>query len=441
MIFNCHHYSDEKKINLAAIEFTDYAMIWWDQLVTTRRRNYERPVQTWGELKGLMRKRFIPSHYYRQLYQNLQHLYQCTKSVEEYYTEMEVAMIRANVVEDAEATMARFLGGLNREIANVVELHHYVDLEDMLHMAIKVERQLKKKATSRFGTQTTSTWKGKWVPNEKRDGGFNKPRGDFSGGFNKPRAEPSGKGKEAAESSKPRPKPEGTATRTKDVKCFKCLGMGHYSSQCPNRRTLVIDKKSGEVHSTDSEVEFDDDEPEIEDTSDKEGAAYPLDNLSLVVKRVLSAQIIEDESDQQRENIFHTRCRVNGKGCSMIIDGGSCANIASTALVERLGLDCLRHPKPYKLQWLNDCGEIKVTKQVLLSFTIGPYTDDVLCDVIPMHTGHILLGRPWQFDRKVIHDEFKNKYSFQHKGKPITLYPLTPKQVHEDQVKLQLERD
>ena len=35
-------------------------------------------------------------------------------------------MIRANVVEDREATMARFLNGLNRDIANVVELQHYV---------------------------------------------------------------------------------------------------------------------------------------------------------------------------------------------------------------------------------------------------------------------------------------------------------------------------
>lgn len=34
--------------------------------------------------------------------------------------------------------MARFLNGLNRDIANVVELQHYAELEDMLHVAIKV---------------------------------------------------------------------------------------------------------------------------------------------------------------------------------------------------------------------------------------------------------------------------------------------------------------
>jgi len=51
-------------------------------------------------------------------------------------------MIRVNAVEDREATMDRFLNGLNRDIANVVELQHYVELEDMVHMATKVERQL-----------------------------------------------------------------------------------------------------------------------------------------------------------------------------------------------------------------------------------------------------------------------------------------------------------
>ena len=63
--------------------------------------------------------------------------------MDDYYKEMEIALIRANVKEDREATMARFLNGLNRDIANVVELQHYVELEDMVHMAIKVEGSLK----------------------------------------------------------------------------------------------------------------------------------------------------------------------------------------------------------------------------------------------------------------------------------------------------------
>jgi hypothetical protein len=57
---------------------------------------------------------------------------------------MEIAIIRVNVVKDRKATIARFLNGLNRDIANVVELQHYVELEDMVHIATKVERQLRK---------------------------------------------------------------------------------------------------------------------------------------------------------------------------------------------------------------------------------------------------------------------------------------------------------
>ena len=46
-----------------------------------------------------MRKRFIPSHYYRDLYKKIQSLNQGSKSMEDYHKEMEVAMIRANVEE------------------------------------------------------------------------------------------------------------------------------------------------------------------------------------------------------------------------------------------------------------------------------------------------------------------------------------------------------
>jgi hypothetical protein len=79
---------------------------------------------------------------------------------------MEIAMIRANVVEH-EATMARFLNGLNRDIANVLELQHYVELEDMVHMVTKVGRQLRKgHVRSVFNSGSSSSWK----PNLKRKG-------------------------------------------------------------------------------------------------------------------------------------------------------------------------------------------------------------------------------------------------------------------------------
>jgi len=68
-VFDCHNYSDEKKVKLAVVEFSDYASIWWDQLVTSRRRN-----GTWDEMKTVMRKRFIPSHYYRDFYRKLLNL-------------------------------------------------------------------------------------------------------------------------------------------------------------------------------------------------------------------------------------------------------------------------------------------------------------------------------------------------------------------------------
>jgi len=72
MVFDIHRYSEEKKVKLAVVEFTDYAMVWWERLVVERRRNKERPVSTWEELKTIMKKRYVPKHYYRELFNHLQ---------------------------------------------------------------------------------------------------------------------------------------------------------------------------------------------------------------------------------------------------------------------------------------------------------------------------------------------------------------------------------
>ena len=58
--------------------------------------------------------------------------------------------------------MARFLVGLNKQIQNVVELQHYVELENMVHIAIKIENRVKKRDSTNTRSEPSpisSTWK------------------------------------------------------------------------------------------------------------------------------------------------------------------------------------------------------------------------------------------------------------------------------------------
>ena len=89
-----------------------------------------------------MRARFVPTHYNRDLFKKLQLLKQGTKSVEEYYKEMEIAMIRANITEDEEKTMARFLNVLNYPIKKIADFQPYTILLELVHQATKAERQV-----------------------------------------------------------------------------------------------------------------------------------------------------------------------------------------------------------------------------------------------------------------------------------------------------------
>ena len=91
------------------------------------------------------------------------------------------------------------------------------------------------------------------------------------------------------------------------------------------------------------------------DISDCEGMP-PLedrdgDELALLVEEslVIRKTLKEDETNQQRENIFHTGCYVQSKVCNLIIDSGRCVNVCSTTLVSKLNLCTIKHVKPYRL--------------------------------------------------------------------------------------------
>ena len=94
-ISDAHHYSEEKKVQLSGIEFTVYALIWWNQICRSR----HRPM-TWRDMKEFMRRHFVPEHYRRDMFNNLHRLSQGNMSVDEYYKEMELLMIRTGTTED-----------------------------------------------------------------------------------------------------------------------------------------------------------------------------------------------------------------------------------------------------------------------------------------------------------------------------------------------------
>jgi len=78
----------------------------------------------------------------------LQRLHKKNMSVEEYWQKMVLYMIRAGIKEKNNITISRFLSGLKLEIRNKVELLPYRDLNDLIQLCIKVEKQILKKESS-----------------------------------------------------------------------------------------------------------------------------------------------------------------------------------------------------------------------------------------------------------------------------------------------------
>ena len=140
---------------------------------------------------------------------------------------------------------------------------------------------------------------------------------------------------------------------------------------------------SGEVVSEDEKYK---DLPSLVEEEETEAVVpQPLEEsvgLGLVVRCALATHVKKEEI--QRVNIFYTRCLINGRMCCLVIDPISCTNVASSLMIEALGLPTREHLRPYRLQWLNNCGDIQVSQQELVSFKIGAYEDEVLCDVVPM---------------------------------------------------------
>ncbi|XP_056698272.1 uncharacterized protein [Spinacia oleracea] len=410
-MFDFKDLNDEKRCKYAILKLGKGASLWFDGLKTKRTRAGKDKIASWESLKRKLRKRYVPSTHRITTYRKIAELRQGKLSVGEYIDEFENLSLMGGLEEIEEQKMARFLRGLNFNIASIVELYPYSDFDGLCGLCLKLENQGK----SKYGAGSSTESKARsWT---KPETPFKTPVPNNNhtltpGSSNSPATKPSSTTKE---------------TSLSKVRCFKCQGFGHYQSSCPNKRVVTLreavafrDELTEEEERLSGVFNFDGAEEEEEEEEGYEAPNFD----TLLVLRSLRDQA-ESINPDQREQLFHTKCRVNDKWCSVIIDGGSCTNVASEEMVSKLGLATTAHPNPYALHWLNDGNKVKVTRQARVGLALGSYVDEVLCDVIPMDACHVLLGRPWQFDRDVVHRGRSNEYELRDKGKKIVLKPMS----------------
>jgi hypothetical protein len=129
----------------------------------------------------------------------------------------------------------------------------------------------------------------------------------------------------------------------RDIQCDQCKGFGHVKRECPSKRVLIV-RDDGEFSSA---SDLDEDTYAMlagdhagsgdgHDQDEEHIGAEDADRYeSLIVQRVLSAQM-EKAEQNQRHTLFHTKCVIKEHSCHIIIDGGSCNNLASSEMVESL---------------------------------------------------------------------------------------------------------
>ena len=296
-IFDYQDVPENQKVKVVAIKLKKYASLWWENLRKQRIREGRSKIVTWEKMKRELKRKYLPDNYRQDIFLKLHNFRQKELSVEDYTAEFDHLMLKCDMVEQEEQTIARYLGGLRPEISNIVQLQPYWTYGDVCRLALKVENQQK---TARSGNSRFLT----------REGFSN--RGNTSNSKSIPTAKPT-----TRTSSKNdgvyNQKKQNNASNTNSRQCFKCQGYGHIASECPNRRIMTLVEKEDE-----EEMENNHTEPEEEN----DDITYEDEGETLILRKVLSAAYEEEEEDWLRKNIFHTRCTSHGKVCNVIIDGG-----------------------------------------------------------------------------------------------------------------------
>ncbi|KAF8400942.1 hypothetical protein HHK36_014245 [Tetracentron sinense] len=187
-------------------------------------------ITSWEKMKKELRKKFLPENCFNECYLKMYNFRQGNRSVDEYTEEFDLLTMRCGLNEPEEQTMARYHGGFRQGIHDGVTLQPYWTYNNLYKLAINFEKQTKQRPFQtlsntgcRRGDQTGETNRSKANNNQSKQ-----PTRE-SDNYMKRR-------QEAYESTSSKP----TTLGDKPIKCFKCQGYGHVSSNCPNRKYINL---------------------------------------------------------------------------------------------------------------------------------------------------------------------------------------------------------
>eukprot|EP00253_Pinus_taeda_P009621 PITA_09621 len=366
--FECDEVSEDHRVKFVATKLKGHTALWWDSVQTERRRLNKLPIKTWSRMVAKLKGRFMPKDSY------------CTTQA------------------SAKSEIER-----NDEILDEISILSPKKIEEAYQSVMKAEEKITRRQNARRGR---GVGRGK---------GQSYGRGRIASsneeGSSSRTSRLANKG-DSARGGRPYQRGRGNGGgRGAGYQCYRCHKWGHRSFECP---------EADQVGQRGAYVA----QPEEVEAPSQEVENAPETGEALVLNKVLLKPAKEATQQTQRRALFRTVCKSHGKCCKLIIDSGSTNNLVSTEMVEKLELKRLKHPTPYKVSWLQKGHQLLVDEQCDVEFQIGRYKDKVICDVMPMDVCHILLGKPWQYDRKVVHDGLTNCYKFVKDGIKHTLVPI-----------------
>ena len=366
--FNSHLVSEEHRVRLATSEFTSFALFWWNDLCTANNNNANAIPQTWNALKQRMKSRFVPPYYQHDLHLKLQTLQQGEIFVEEYYQALIIGLARCDICDNDADTCARFFGGLNHDIQDILDYKDWNRFNQLYHLALKAEREIQgRRQQQHFHGNSGRSFPPRPTTSIEKS----------SPPVAMPPAPEVSKTANVQVSTAKKPSSKPSTSGSSSIVCHRCKGMGHVMRDCPSTRAYIATNDGGYESASDVEDEHRFAANLLADEQDTETEV--IESLkasegfeSLLVQRVLSTQVEPAEPLErlQRQHLFNCFLIVKGFRVHAIIDSGSCNNLVSSDLVEKLGLTTRAIEHPYQLQWFNNNGKTKVTRSATVHFSI-----------------------------------------------------------------------